>query len=129
VFGFLLYRFIDVFFRVCNFGQSQLLLNFACAARARGLDVSNVLVFATDQETKDLAESVGLTAFFDKRNFGSMPQKAAESYGDVVFTTMMLSKVCSQGSFCNYRFWRDSCTSSSLADLACRLFAYTWLVW
>jgi hypothetical protein len=86
--------FIDDCFRVCNFGQSQLLLNFACAARARGLDVSSVLVFATDQETKDLAQSVGLTAFFDEKNFGSMPQKAADKYGDATFTTMMLSKVC-----------------------------------
>jgi len=52
---------------VCNFGQSQLLANFACSAKSKGIDVSNVLVFATDQETKDLAEAVGLTAFFEKR--------------------------------------------------------------
>jgi hypothetical protein len=53
--------------KVCNFGQSELLLNFACNARAKGLDIGNVLVFATDQETKTLAESVGLTAYFDER--------------------------------------------------------------
>lgn len=52
---------------VCNFGQSELLLNFACSTRARGFDISNVLVFATDEETKELAESVGLAAYFDKR--------------------------------------------------------------
>jgi hypothetical protein len=55
------------FLEVCNFGQSELLLNFACNARAKGLDIGNVLVFATDQETKTLAESVGLTAYFDER--------------------------------------------------------------
>lgn len=42
-------------------------MNFACSARARGLDISNILVFATDEETKELAEGVGLTAYFDKR--------------------------------------------------------------
>ena len=51
----------------CNLGQSQLMLNFACAARSKGLDISNVLVFATDQETKELAEGVGLTAFYDEK--------------------------------------------------------------
>lgn len=78
---------------VANFGQSQLLLNFACGCRARGLDISSVLVFATDQETKDLAESVGLNVYFDERNFGDMPKKAAKVYGDGTFTNMMLSKV------------------------------------
>jgi len=48
-------------------GQSELLLNFACSARARGFDISNVLVFATDEETKELAESVGMTSYFDHR--------------------------------------------------------------
>lgn len=52
---------------MCNFGQSELLLNFACNARGKGLDIGNVLVFATDQETKTLAESVGLAAYFDER--------------------------------------------------------------
>lgn len=78
---------------VCNFGQSQLLLNFACAARSKGLDVSSVLVFATDKETKELAEAIGLAVYFDERNFGNMPKNAAKVYGDRAFTTMMLSKV------------------------------------
>jgi hypothetical protein len=52
---------------VCNFGQAELLMNFVCSAKARGHDISNILVFATDQETLDLAESVGLTAYFDQR--------------------------------------------------------------
>jgi len=37
------------------------------SSRAKGLDISNVLVFATDEESKELAESVGLAAYFDKR--------------------------------------------------------------
>ena len=51
---------------VCNYGQSELLMNFACSCRARGLDLSQVLVFATDLETKDLAEGLGLLTFYDK---------------------------------------------------------------
>lgn len=51
---------------VCNHGQSELLMNFACSSRARGLDLSQVLVFATDVETKELAEGLGLLAFYDK---------------------------------------------------------------
>ena len=75
---------------VCNFGQSQLLLNFACAAKSKGLDISSVLVFATDEETRELAESVGLNVYFDKRNFGNMPKKAAKVYGDGAFTNSKL---------------------------------------
>ena len=52
---------------VCNHGQSELLLNFACSTLARGLDISNILVFATDEETKQLAESVGLATYYDER--------------------------------------------------------------
>lgn len=50
---------------VCNHGQSELLMNFACSCKARGLDLSQVLVFATDVETKELAQGLGLTAFYD----------------------------------------------------------------
>jgi hypothetical protein len=52
---------------VCNFGQSELLVNFVCSARSRNLKLSSILVFATDLETKELAETLGLTAFYDER--------------------------------------------------------------
>jgi len=52
---------------VCNHGQSPLLLNFACSCRARGLDISNILLFATDRQTLELAESLGMTAYFDEK--------------------------------------------------------------
>jgi hypothetical protein len=51
---------------VCNFGQSELLMNFVCAAKARGFDLSPILLFATDIETKELAESLGITSWFDE---------------------------------------------------------------
>jgi hypothetical protein len=52
---------------VCNFGQSELLINFVCSAKRRNLDISNIIVFTTDQETTDIATAMGLTAYFDKR--------------------------------------------------------------
>lgn len=52
---------------VCNFGQSELITNFVCASRTRNLDISNVIVFAADTETKELAEGLGLTAYYDHR--------------------------------------------------------------
>ena len=51
---------------VSNFGQSELLINFVCAAKSRNLDISSIIVFATDIETKELAEGLGLVAFYDK---------------------------------------------------------------
>jgi hypothetical protein len=51
---------------VTNFGQSELLVNHVCAAKSRNLDISSILVFATDVETKELAEELGLTVFYDE---------------------------------------------------------------
>jgi len=77
----------------CNMGQSELLMNFVCNAKAKGLDVSNILVFPTDQETKDLAEGLGLATFHDEKNFGVLPKGEAKRYGDVAFVAMMFAKV------------------------------------
>lgn len=52
---------------VCNFGQADLLANFACSARQRGIDLSSVLVFATDQSTASIASSLGLSVYFDQQ--------------------------------------------------------------
>jgi len=78
-----------------NFGQSALLENFVCHARANGFDLSSILVFPTDQQTYDLAKGLGLEAFFDEKNFGSLPTKEADRYGDRTFVTMMYAKVIS----------------------------------
>eukprot|EP00546_Thalassionema_frauenfeldii_P019774 CAMPEP_0178903354 /NCGR_PEP_ID=MMETSP0786-20121207/5111_1 /TAXON_ID=186022 /ORGANISM="Thalassionema frauenfeldii, Strain CCMP 1798" /LENGTH=517 /DNA_ID=CAMNT_0020574717 /DNA_START=125 /DNA_END=1675 /DNA_ORIENTATION=- len=78
---------------VCNLGQSELLVNFICHARAHKLDLSRVLVFCTDLETKKIVESFGLAAFYDEVNFDKMPMEAARSYGDRRFTGMMMAKV------------------------------------
>lgn len=80
---------------VCNLGQSELLVNFICHAKAHNFDLSRVLVFCTDLETKKIVESFGLTAFHDEVNFDNMPVQAARSYGDRRFTGMMMAKVFS----------------------------------
>ena len=51
----------------CNMGQSELLMNFACNARAKGFDTGNVLVFPTDKETHDLARGLGLESYYDEK--------------------------------------------------------------
>lgn len=78
---------------VCNLGQSALLHNFVCNAMAKGLDLSRVIVFATDEGTKKLCEELGVAVFFDKSIFGVMPESAAKSYGDRTFAKMMMAKV------------------------------------
>jgi len=77
----------------CNMGQSELLMNFVCNARSKNLDISNILVFPTDTDTKELAEGLGLATFYDKRNFENMPEKEAKRYGDRNFEAMMFAKV------------------------------------
>jgi len=80
---------------VCNAGQWELLLNFVCAAQSRNLDLSRVLVFATDSATAEAARSlpqlsvfeVGDTAFGDR-----MPVEAANNMGDKAFGGMTLAK-------------------------------------
>lgn len=51
----------------CNHGQSALLVNFACSATRRGFDLGNILVFPSDLETKELAEGLGLTTYYDEK--------------------------------------------------------------
>jgi hypothetical protein len=70
-----------------NIGQSELLANFVCAARSRGLDVSNVVVFPTDIDSKELAEGLGLTTYFDEKNFGALPKGEARMYVSYTFAS------------------------------------------
>jgi hypothetical protein len=78
---------------VCNHGQSELLHNFVCNAHAKGLDLGQIFLFATDEKTYNLATSLGITAFYDQSIFADMPEQAAGGYGDRIFAKMMLAKV------------------------------------
>jgi hypothetical protein len=76
---------------VCNFGQSELFFNFVCSARARGLDLSRILLFATDEDIIGLATQLGIAVFDVQDAFGDMPKGAARAYGDKVFAGKLLS--------------------------------------
>jgi hypothetical protein len=101
---------------VCNHGQSELLMNFACSARARGFDLHQVLVFSTDLETKALAEGLGMVAFYDQMvrkqsllvcsrwincsqsfyvatQFEKIPKAHAAYYADETFAGIMMAKL------------------------------------
>jgi len=78
---------------VCNHGQSELLHNFVCNARAKGLDIGQIFLFATDEKTHKLAQSLGLASFHDESVFVDMPEQAAGGYGDRIFAKMMMAKV------------------------------------
>ena len=78
---------------VCNHGQSELLFNFICSAKSRGLDISSILLFATDAQTVELALELGIHVFDVQDDFGEMPTEAARLYGDKYFTGMMMAKV------------------------------------
>ena len=49
-----------------NYGQADFLTNYVCSARARDIDLSRVLVFATDHETETLSKSMNLATFYDE---------------------------------------------------------------
>lgn len=76
-----------------NSGHSELLSNFVCAARSRGFDTGNLLVFPTDEEAHKVAKGMGLASYFDVKNLGGMPSGEAKMYGDPIFASMMFAKV------------------------------------
>eukprot|EP01065_Artemidia_motanka_P022481 TRINITY_DN2669_c1_g1_i1.p1 TRINITY_DN2669_c1_g1~~TRINITY_DN2669_c1_g1_i1.p1 ORF type:complete len:558 (+),score=61.05 TRINITY_DN2669_c1_g1_i1:101-1774(+) len=77
-----------------NMGDMELLLNWRCSALAKGIDISNVLVIASDETSRAALAEVGMTAVHFKA-FGSMPENSAKSYGDKTFGAMMWMKVIS----------------------------------
>ena len=76
-----------------NYGQSDLLVNFFCAAKSRGLDLHRVLVFVTDEETKHLVEGfskdLGVMVYYDERNFAALPKGGDDvKYGEQLNTRL-----------------------------------------
>lgn len=68
-----------------NAGQSELLSNFICSARSRGLDTGNILVFPTDEASNKLAQGLGIATYWDAANLGGLPSGEAKAYGDPTF--------------------------------------------
>ncbi|KAL7565472.1 hypothetical protein ACA910_012211 [Epithemia clementina (nom. ined.)] len=86
------YKGRSIIVMMCNHGQSDLLANFVCSARARKLDTSAILVFCTDLETVQLAQSLGLATFYHEAIFESVPAKASVLLGDATYDRMMITK-------------------------------------
>jgi Nucleotide-diphospho-sugar transferase len=78
---------------VTNFGQSELLLNFFCSAKARNLDVSNAIVVALDEKTRDLATRLGYNLFYDEVLFSHVPSQASAIYASETFGLAVMAKV------------------------------------
>jgi hypothetical protein len=78
---------------VSNNGHSDLLQNFVCACQANHLDITNFVVFCTDEEALKKATSIGLTAIYHPELFGVLPESDAEKFGDATFTAMVYAKV------------------------------------
>lgn len=78
-----------------NWGQSKFLMNYVCTARARGIDLSRVLLFATDKDTYGLGQDLGLAVFYDETIFGFFPKDAAKDYHDISYALIMMTKVFS----------------------------------
>ena len=78
---------------VCNWGHVELVLNWLCGARARGLTASlrHTLIWATDAKTRDTLTAAGLTVVYMDNM--EMPERAAGHYADATFGKMMLAKV------------------------------------
>lgn len=83
----------SVIVSVVNYGQALLFENFLCNAKAKGLDTSHILLFATDDKTYKLAKEYGVAVYYNAAIFGDLPEEAAKGYGDRTFTRMMMAKV------------------------------------
>ena len=83
----------SVIVSVVNYGQALLFENFLCNAKAKGLDTSHILLFATDDKTYKLAKEYGVAVYYNAAIFGDLPEEAAKGYGDRIFTRMMMAKV------------------------------------
>ncbi|KAG7344701.1 nucleotide-diphospho-sugar transferase [Nitzschia inconspicua] len=76
-----------------NKGQSLLFHNFVCHSRKLGLDLSHIIMFATDKVALELCRDLGIPAFYDESIYGDFPEESAREYGDYTFGKMMLAKV------------------------------------
>jgi len=88
-----IHRNKTVIVTVTNAGHKTLLMNFVCSCKARGFEISNLVVFATDEESMHLAEDLGVAVFYDERIFGSIPATASKQFGDADFKAIVFAKL------------------------------------
>jgi len=80
---------------VANAGQVHFWINFVCAAKARHLDLSRVLLFATDATTYAWVQqhTPDIAVFYHEQLFATIPQQAAVDYHDINYGRIMMAKV------------------------------------
>jgi hypothetical protein len=84
---------IPLIVMTCNKGQSELLVNFVCSANARNLDLSRLVVFATDIDTYQLCQDLQIPyCYHNPVLFGDIPDKAAGRFADNTFGKVMKAK-------------------------------------
>mmetsp|Transcript_18189 Transcript_18189/g.41162 ORF Transcript_18189/g.41162 Transcript_18189/m.41162 type:complete len:631 (-) Transcript_18189:2729-4621(-) len=76
-----------------NQGQAELLMNFVCSSRAKGFDLKNLIVFPSDDFSREIAEGLGLATFYNQQLMAAIPSQEAERYGDSTFALIMMAKV------------------------------------
>ena len=75
-----------------NSGQADLMINFACSAHSRNLDIKHVVVFAMDPTIKELVQSLGMTPYYDGELFDAIPSQEPNKFGDGTYRKIAVSK-------------------------------------
>jgi len=81
----------SAFVMVANEGVMDLLLNFICSCQANGISLANLVVFVGQKEYAPLIKNLGAVPFYSPF-LGAIPRKAADNYGDAVFSRLMWLK-------------------------------------
>jgi len=76
-----------------NKGQSELLMNFVCSSKSRGFDLKNLILFPTDEYSRDLAKGLGIETYYAEALMKDIPKQEAARYGDSTFGRIMMAKV------------------------------------
>lgn len=77
-----------------NDGHLGLILNWACSLRAAKISMPRHVIFVTSDKTRTFLETLGFTAYYDKR-MGTFPAEASGRFSDTVFGMMMVLKQAS----------------------------------
>lgn len=79
---------------VSNFGHSDMMINYICAAQRAGIDLGKILLFATDPATQTLAQALGVAGvYYHPQLFGLIPEVASKTFGDDDYAKIMMAKI------------------------------------
>ena len=67
-------------------------MNFVCSSRAKGFDLKNLIVFPSDDFSREIAEGLGLATFYNQQLMAAIPSQEAQRYGDSTFALIMMGE-------------------------------------